>query len=87
MKRLQLNKNLYVLQFEPLGDNFLGSNIIVLENEDEVILFDAGYQRHMKEAKKVFKDNFYRAAPWGRPSRTMVPNRRWLMYNSEGVWR
>ncbi len=55
MRKINLEGNLYVLQFDSKDGNQLGVNITVLENKNEVILIDTGYEHHMKEIKEIIK--------------------------------
>lgn len=49
MEEIRLTEHLYMYQFPPEEERVLGQNIFVLYEGDECIVFDAGYERHMKQ--------------------------------------
>ncbi|AIO18846.1 Ribonuclease BN [Candidatus Izimaplasma bacterium HR1] len=61
MKELKIKDNFYQYQFESINEYQLGLNIYVLYNDEECIVFDAGYERNMvvlREKLKDFKINY-----------------------------
>ena len=52
MKEVALKENLIMYQFEADDKKILGQNIFVLFSDDECIVFDAGYERHMEQVLK-----------------------------------
>ena len=51
MKEIKITESFYQYQFDPDGDRVIGQNIFVLYHENECIVFDAGYERHMRILK------------------------------------
>ncbi len=49
MKTTQLSKNFNMYTFDPDEGRVLGQNIFVLFHENECVIFDAGYERHMSQ--------------------------------------
>ena len=49
MKEIKLTDQFYMYQFPPEEERVLGQNIFVLIEGEECIVFDAGYERHMKQ--------------------------------------
>ena len=49
MKKIEIEKDLFVYQFEPLEEGNVGSNIYVLANGSEALLIDAGYEHQLKQ--------------------------------------
>ncbi len=49
MKKIEIEKNLVVYQFEPTRDGNVGSNLYMLLNGAEALLIDAGYAHQMQE--------------------------------------
>jgi glyoxylase-like metal-dependent hydrolase (beta-lactamase superfamily II) len=49
MKEIMLKEQFYMYQFTPLGERVLGQNIFVLYEGKQCIVFDAGYEAHMKQ--------------------------------------
>jgi glyoxylase-like metal-dependent hydrolase (beta-lactamase superfamily II) len=56
MKEIRITEDFYLYQFSPEAERVLGQNIFVLYSDDECIVFDAGYERHMHQLKEVIKD-------------------------------
>ncbi len=58
MKKVFIEKDIIMFQFEPEEESFLGLNIFAIFNGDKYLLVDVGYESHMKEAlKELDKDN------------------------------
>lgn len=55
MEEIKLTEQFYMYQFEPLEERVLGQNIFVLYEGNECIVFDAGYEAHMKQLVTDFK--------------------------------
>jgi len=55
MKEIKIAEGFYLYQFSEEENRILGQNIYVLYHDKECIVFDAGYQRHMKEVKEKIK--------------------------------
>jgi hydroxyacylglutathione hydrolase len=49
MNEIKLTEQFLMYQFEPDKDRVLGQNIFILYEGDKCIVFDAGYERHMKQ--------------------------------------
>ena len=56
MKKIKVLDNFYMYQFEPFEQRILGQNIYVLYGDKECIVFDAGYEVHMKQMINELKD-------------------------------
>jgi len=55
MNEIKLTEQFLMYQFEPDKEKVLGQNIFILYEGDECIVFDAGYERHMKQMVTDFK--------------------------------
>jgi glyoxylase-like metal-dependent hydrolase (beta-lactamase superfamily II) len=53
VKKIEINSSIDIYQFPPPTDAVLGVNIVVLKSNNECIVFDAGYEHHMKELKPI----------------------------------
>ncbi len=52
MKKIELEKNFFVFQFDPIKVDSVGNNIYMLINDNEAVLIDAGYEHQMKQILK-----------------------------------
>lgn len=68
MKKINLSDDITVYQFSPEGDRIVGLNITVIKDNDEYIIIDPGYERHLKiilneinenEIKNVFITHYH----------------------------
>ena len=56
MNIISLEKDIFIYQFSPEKDRFLGMNIFMIQNGDECILIDTGFRRHFVQVAKDLKD-------------------------------
>ena len=56
MKKVELTNQFHMYQFDPEQERVLGQNIFVLYHQNECIVFDTGYERHMEQVLPVLKD-------------------------------
>ncbi len=56
MKKIALTNYLFMYQFNPDPGRIIGQNIYVLLSDDECIVFDAGYERHLEKVLEDIKD-------------------------------
>ena len=52
MERIKIEKDIYLYRFEKALGHFIGLNTVVIENGNEVLLIDTGYEENFIELKK-----------------------------------
>lgn len=52
MERIKIDKDIYLYRFEKALGHFIGLNTVVIENGNEVLLIDTGYEENFIELKK-----------------------------------
>jgi len=55
MKKIALNDSLSIYQFEPKENHYIGTNITILEEQNEIIIIDTGYEHHIKQIEDVIQ--------------------------------
>ena len=56
MKKIPINDYMTIFQFPEHQGNNIGMNITVIEENNECVIIDAGYERHMRELKDYFEN-------------------------------
>jgi glyoxylase-like metal-dependent hydrolase (beta-lactamase superfamily II) len=51
MEKIQISENIYLCKFEKTLGNFIGLNIVLIENGNEALLIDTGYEYNFLELK------------------------------------
>lgn len=52
MEKIEISKNIYLCRFEKALGHFIGLNIVLIENGNEALLIDTGYEYNFLELKK-----------------------------------
>ena len=53
---ITIEKDIFIYQFGPEKDKFLGLNIFMIKNGDECVLIDTGFRRHFVQVSKDLKE-------------------------------
>ena len=56
MNIISLEKDIFVYQFAPEKDKFLGTNVFMVQSGDECLIIDTGFRRHFLNVAEDLKE-------------------------------